>query len=229
MLASYLRPMGMKSEESKVIRRLLSNPEAASRGEVLSILFQTEKGLDLSEDEVARSHLLPKAKAELSRRLEAITAYEKLCTTLEEAFDWVRYLSTCSIGRPITRTLVAKNSRVTEIAKGLAEDIHAAESALATSPLLTQQRLSSLVKSFDCVNGAEELFEALLLRHERVQAGKPPEGTKRSWFERSSDGGTFVRPPYRFPKPPAAERGWNRPYRIGAASSFVNDLEIAYS
>jgi hypothetical protein len=229
LLADHLAPTRMGAEEARLIRHLLADPGGVARGEVFDLLFEAEEKQGLSEEELTHSLLLPSAKAELSARLQAVVAYEKVCAALEEAFDWIRYLSTHSVGRPITRGLFAQNARVREIAKNLIANIQRAESALVISPLPIQQLFSWLAKSFDGVRDAEALFEAILARHERVQRDKPPEGGKRSWFERSPDGATFVRPPYRVHELPAAERGWNRPYRIGAARSFVNDLEVAHA
>lgn len=228
LLANHLAPTRMGPEEAKLIRHLLADPDGASRGEVFDLIFEAEERGEHSEQEVTHSLLLPRAKAELQARLQSIVAYEQLCAALEETFDWIRYLSTHCVGRPITREQFAKNARVTQIAKNLSAKIQRAESALVISPLPIQQLFSSLAKSFDGVRDAETLFAAILIRHERVQRDKPPEGGKRSWFDRSPDG-AIVRPPYRSHPTPVAERGWNRPYRIQAALSFVNDLERVHA
>ncbi|MGH8318118.1 MAG: hypothetical protein ACREUL_09100 [Steroidobacteraceae bacterium] len=229
LLANHLVPTRMGSEEAKLVRHLLADPDGALRGEVCDLLFAVKERQGLSEEQVTHSLLMPRAKGELMGRLRTIVAYEKVGTALEEAFDWIRFLSTHFVGKPVTRALFAQNVRVTQIAKKLAASIQAAESALAIAPLATQYLFAQLAESFRGVRDAETLFESILERHRCVQANKPPEGGKRSWFERSPDGATFVRPPYRAHEVPAAERGWNRPYRIGAVASFVNDLEIAHA
>ena len=85
---------------------------------------------------------------------------------------------------------------------------------------------AQLAKSFDGVRNALALFEAILARHLDVQHAKPPEG-KRSWFDRDASGATFVRVPYRLIDRPESEHVWNRPHRISAALSFLNDLRVA--
>jgi hypothetical protein len=95
------------------------------------------------------------------------------------------------------------------------------------SPLGVQQLFAQLAKGFGPVRDAGGLFEAVLARHEEVQKAKPPEG-KRSWFERSPDGATFVRVPYRLVDRPESEHGWNRPYRIHTVLSFLSDLRGAH-
>lgn len=229
LLANHLAPARIGQHEARLIRRLLTDPDSASRGEIFDLLFEAPGRRERSEEEVTDSTLMPGAKAELSARLNAISAYEKVCASLEETFDWIRYLSTHSVGRPITVAQFGQAERVRRIAKDLGENLHCAESAMAISPLPIQQLFSWLVKSFSGVRDAGTLFEAILARHAQVQADKPPTGTKRSWFERAPEGATFVRPPYRLHEPPKSERGWNRPYRIHAAVSFVSDLEIAHA
>lgn len=176
LLANHLAPTRMASEEAELVRHLLADPDGASRGEVCDLLFAAKERQGLSEEQVTHSLLMPRAKGELKARLQTIVAYEKVGTALEEAFDWIRYLSTHSVGKPITRALFAQNVRVTQIAKNLAASIQGAESALAVSPLPIQQLFARLVESFAGVRDAETLFEAVLDRHRCVQANKPPEG-----------------------------------------------------
>ena len=97
---------------------------------------------------------------------------------------------------------------------------------MSVSPLNAQQLFTQLAKSFDAVRDADGLFEAVLAHHEHVQKDKSPEG-KRSWFERSPNGETFVRPPYRVVERPEGDHGWNRPYRIATVSSFLEDLKAS--
>jgi hypothetical protein len=68
--------------------------------------------------------------------------------------------------------------------------------------------------------GGEAFVDALLQKHELVQANKPP--GKRPWFERS-ERGYYVRPPYRLDD--AAQPDFIHPYRIDAARRFLGDLK----
>jgi hypothetical protein len=226
ILAQHLAPASTGRHEAAFIHRLLADQEAEARGEVFKLLSDARDTEELGEDEVAHSLLLPKASADLKARLKAIAAYEKTCAVLEEAFEWICYLSTHSVGRPITAATFVQESRTRQLAKNLPTAIAAAEEALGVASLGVQQLFAALAEAFGGVRDAETLFEAILARHERVQKDKPPEG-KRSWFERAPDGATFVRPPYRIHDRPASERGWNRPYRIGTVLSFLDDLKAA--
>ena len=224
ILAEHLAPANTGPNEAALIERLFADAEAAPRGEIFKLLRESAGIEDLSEDAITLSLLLPKAEADLAGRLKAIMAYEKVCGVLEEAFDWICFLSTHSQARPITAQTFAAESRTRQLINDLPAAIRDTESAMSVSPLNAQQLFVQLAKSFDAVRDAGALFEAVLAHHERVQKDKPPEG-KRSWFERSPNGETFVRPPYRLIERPESDRGWNRPYRIATVSSFLDDLQ----
>ncbi len=226
ILARHLSPADAGPAEAAYLHRVLRDPEAAPRGEVFELLEEVGAGGDASEQELSRNLLIPKASRDLAARLEAIVAYEQVCGVLEEAFDWIRYLSTHSRDRPIGADTFAKDGRGRELAGELPKRIAAAEQALSVCPLHVQQMFAQLARAFDTVRDPHELFEAILARHQDVQQEKPPEG-KRSWFDRDDAGATFVRVPYRVTERPESDHPWNRPYRISAALSFLDDLKAA--
>lgn len=226
VLAHHLPPAEAGPNEAAYLLRLLRDPDAAPRGEVFELLGEVGAESNASEQELAQNLLIPKASRELAARLKAIVAYEQVCGVLEEGFDWIRYLSTHSRDRPIGADAFAQDVRGRELAVELPQRIAGAEQALAIAPLQVQQMFAQLGKAFDNVRDARGLFEAILARHQDVQQAKPPEG-KRSWFERDGGGATFVRVPYRVTERPASEHVWNRPYRISAALSFLDDLKVA--
>lgn len=224
MLARHLPPADAGPKEAAYLLNVLRDPEAAPRGEVFDLLSTVRSESDASEQNLAQSLLMPKASRELAGRLKAIVAYEQVCGVLEEAFDWIRYLSTHSRDRPIGAGTFAQDGRGRELAAELPKKIAAAEQALSIAPLHVQQMLSQLAKGFDGVRDAPALFEAVLARHQEVQQAKPPDG-KRSWFDRDDGGATIVRIPYRVTERPESEHVWNRPYRISTALSFLYDLK----
>jgi hypothetical protein len=226
VLARHLPPADAGPNEAAYLLRVLRDPEVAPRGEVFELLEEVGEGSDASEQELTQTLLIPKASSDLSARLKAIVAYEQVCGVLEEAFDWIRYLSTHSRDRPIGADAFAQDGRGRELAAELPRRIAAAEEALAITPLPVQQIFAHLAKAFDGVRDAQGLFEAILTRHQDVQQAKPPEG-KRSWFDRDATGATFVRVPYRVTERPTSDHVWNRPYRISAALSFLGDLKVA--
>ncbi len=226
LLAKHLSPASVGAKEAACLARLLEDPASEPRGEVFRLLRSVSEFGDASEAQLANEFVLGKCGQDLSKRTKAIVAYESVCAILEEAFDWIRFLSTRSRERPIDARVFAAEAR-TELACELATRLGAAEQSLAVSPLAVQQLFAQLAKAFAGVRDLTDVFETILARHDAVQKAKPPEG-KRSWFERSLDGATFVRVPYRLADRPNSEHVWRRPYRIQSVLSFLRDLRGTY-
>jgi hypothetical protein len=178
---------------------------------------------DVSEAQVVQNALLPAASPELAGRFRAIVEFETLCTLLEDAFDWIRYLSSSAGARAITASDFARQASVDEIASALDGALNRTGVAIENSPMSVQTEFTRLAKSFHRVKTSEELFEAILAHHHEVQQAKKPEG-KRDWFERE-EGSVFVRVPYRLGEPVQQNRiWWRRPYRIDTGRFFCSDL-----
>lgn len=226
-LARHLSPASIGTKEAACLARFFEDPEREPRGEMFRLLQKVRDEVDLSEGQIVDAFVLRKCGRDLAGRLKAIVAYESVCGILEEAFDWIRFLSTHSRERPIDARTFAAEVRTGALVRDLMGRLGAAEQALAVSPLNVQQQFAQLAKGFAGVRDATELFETVLTRHDAVQRAKPPEG-KRSWFERSLDGATFVRVPYRLQEPPSTTHRWKRPYRVHSVLSFLRDVRGAY-
>jgi hypothetical protein len=222
-LAKHLGPSSSGAHESAMLYKCIATPEEPPREEVFRLMRSTRAASDESEADLARRRLLPRASTALKAALTAIIEFEALAVQLEEAFDWIRHLSTIGSGRPIVPAEYAGQKRVAQLTKALPKSIDAAADALDDADLQLQQTFNTLAKSFDKVRTPADLFEATLARHSVVQKEKAPDG-KRDWFERAASGATFVRVPYRLPKQPVEAEGWGRPYRLTAVDSFLADL-----
>jgi len=224
LLAKHLAPGTIGAAESAFIHRMVLDPKGGKRGEVFQLL-EAFKNNDEPESNIVRDVLIPKASEELRDRLAAIDAYESVGALLEDSLDWIRYLSSMAGARAIASTEYAKQPATNRIAAELRPAFHRAEKAFSTSPLILQQQLAVLAKSFDGVQDAERLFDSVLAHHGEIQKAKKPDG-KREWFERGDRGATFVRVPYRLTESPKPRDWWTRPYRITTAQSFLNDLRL---
>lgn len=225
-IAEHLAPGRIGVREAALIHQLLFDGKAGTRGEVCRLIEGVEYPEEMTEAELVTKVLMPNASPDLHRRLRAVVDFETACTLLETALEWIRYLSSQAGARAITSTQFAASDAVREIATALPETLEAAESSIGEldNAILLQQHMADLAKSFDHARTAGDLFEAVLARHHEVQQGKAPEG-KRDWFERSPDGSTFVRVPYRTTEAPAPKNSWNRPYRFDTVRSFLTDLQ----
>ena len=223
MLADHLAPSTIGPGEATFIYRLLLDDRGGTRGEVFHLLESSPPD-ELPESTVVRDILLGRSSSDLKIRLRAISNFEAVGTLLEDAFDWIRYLSSTAGARAITEADYGRQPDVNRIASTLNNCFRLAETALANAPLLIQQQFAELSRSFDRVKNPADLFNAVLAHHDDVQKAKKPDG-KRDWFERASDGATFVRVPYRLTAPVKPRDWWNRPYRIDTARSFLADLQ----
>lgn len=224
--ADHLVPARIGEREARFIRGLLLDPAADRREEVFRLLNLPGNSHLREEDNeaVIAQRLLPQASQELALRLSAIAAFEEVCTVIEDAFDWLRHLSTRSRTRPISRADFTSVPEVIKAAGELPSRLQAVERLLDNTPRQAQERFSELTEFFEQVRTADELYDAVLRRHAFIQKNKPPEG-KREWFEHAANDGVYVRSNYRLDDPPAPRPGWPRPYRLLTAVNFCNDLD----
>ena len=222
LLADHLAPKHIGLREAGSIYRLLHEPRGGTRGEVFRLIESSSHG-KLPESMIVRDALLPRASEDLATGLRAIVEFEIVGTLLEDAFDWIRHLSSIAGARAITAGDYSRQEGVAQLVAACANAFRRAETALAPLPLSIQKEFAVLAKAFDGVRTAADLFESVLSHHHEVQQAKMPEG-KRDWFERSSDGSTFVRVPYRVTKPVEPRGWWSRPYRVDTVRSFWMDL-----
>jgi hypothetical protein len=155
--------------------------------------------------------------------LRTIAAYESFCSCVEDAFDWLRHLSTHAGAAALPRGEFARRPEIQKVAKALRTRLVVAEQETQQAPGQIPQRFAEIAAFFSEVRTEGDLYEAVLQRHAQIQKAKPPEG-KRDWFERAADGGVLVRIPYRSIDVPSPEEEWRRPYRLGAVRSFCGDL-----
>ena len=200
----------------------LRDPRGNPRGEVFKLVSELGD-CNVEEATLVEEGLLPRASPELTARLNAIRAYEAFCRCLEEAFDWLRYLSGKAGARALSPAEFSRQKEVGAIASALPKAQEAAGRALDSSTPKVQNGFLALTEMFDGVKSPKALYEAVLSRHAHVQRAKPPDG-KREWFEHGPDGRVFVRVPYRMSQPPGGPAGWGRPYRVTTVGRFCNDL-----
>lgn len=227
--ADHLTPARIGRREAQFIRQLLLDPSGDRREEVFRLLDLPHNAHLLSEESEAIMvrHLLPQSSPDLARRLTAIAAFEEACADIEDAFDWLRHLSTRSRTRALSRAEFTSEPEIAPIAARLQHRLQSVERRLEDAPQQAQDRFTELSNYFLHVRNADELFDAILSRHSHIQKNKPPEG-KREWFEHAANGGVYVRPDYRLDEQPAPRDWWPRPYRLFTARNFCKDLSAPH-
>jgi hypothetical protein len=220
-----LQPEMAGRDEGGIILRLITSPEGGTRGEVFRLMTRPEVRDvfdEVDEAEFVR-WLSGRVSEDLRWRLLAVDAYERVCRTLQDGFDLLRHLSSRAGARAVNAGDFARKASSLRVSR-LPDALSRAQDALEGTG--REYAFTHLASAFDGVRDGDALFHALLARHEAVQREKPPAG-KRSWFERTSDGGAVVRPPYRLLERPDQSTRYVHGYRTGNVAWFVDDLRGA--
>jgi hypothetical protein len=162
--------------------------------------------------------LAPAVSPDLRFRLSAIDAYERVARLLVGVFRAMQIASTGQGTRPVSPGQLRDNELVNRACAELPDALARAVDRL--DPLGEGQKLQATLGHFAERYPEEELVEAVLEHHERVQAAK---GGKRPWLERAGPG-FYVRDAYRTSDDPAGTEDYVHPYRVWALSSFITDL-----
>ncbi len=233
--ANHLVPARMGRQEAKELWRLLQSESGDTRGEMFALIARRTmresiavSASDGIGDAAPVAQLRTLASSELGRRLKTIAAYESFCSGVEDAFEWLLYLSTAQGASSLPRCVFARRPEIQTIARALRPRLLAAEQETQEAPGQIAEKFSESATFFSAVRTEDDLYEAVLHRHAHVQKAKPPEG-KRDWFERAADGGIFVRTPYRGVDPPSPDERWRRPYRLRAVRSFCVELRKGFA
>jgi len=221
---THLLPNRIGREEGRVLWELVLDA-AQPHGEIFILCREPAIREQLERDESERgalASLRSRVSAELRMRFDAVEGYEQFCRPLQEAWDYLRYLSTARRPSLLRPEDVVNESRLSAIAALLPDTIERTRGLLSQHPSAIIE-FDQLARPFEEVRTADDLFQILWAHHQVVQKGKPPEG-KRPWFEEAKDGGLIIRPLYRLEQAPAPREKFVHPYRIFAVASFVDDL-----
>jgi hypothetical protein len=221
-IAILTEPLGAGRSEAKLLTALLGRPKReAEMAKELVAAVEERKALVLRPDEPDfLRRTARRASEELQLRLHAIDAFESLCGPIMDAFNGIRRLSTeqrrAPIGPPEFREYARKAKLVERVQDGVAR-------ACADRVLLEwEPGVRPLVDCFEPAKAPDSLFRAVLDRHEKAQADKPPHG-KRPWIERLPHDQVSVRAAYVFDGPDDPF-DYVHDYRTTSLSMFLQDL-----
>jgi hypothetical protein len=213
-LVRTLRPDGAGPRERALIWDLLTDSETPMRREVILGVHRLD--LEGTEAETLRA-LQADASPDLSDRLQAIDAYERVAELLTASFETLRAVSTGRGTTPVGPADLSQNGVLVRAARELSAALDDAYRRL--DPLALGTALADATTAYDGVRNPPDLVEALLARHERVQEAKG----KRPWFEQTTRG-FVVRPLYRTGTSREINGTYVHPYRVNAIRSFLADL-----
>lgn len=221
-VALLIEPVGAGRSEAKLLTSLLRRPkkEAEMAAELVDAITNGGALVSRGDEPEFLRRIARHASEALQLRLHAIDAFESLCRPITDAFDGIRRLSTensrSPIGAPEFRELARKAKLVQRVQDGVAR-------ACADRVLLDWEAgVRPLVDCFEPAKDTEALFRAVLDRHEKAQADKPPHG-KRPWIEHLPRDQVSVRAAYALDdthEPP----DYVHDYRTTSLSMFLDDL-----
>lgn len=228
-LAGRLNPAHPGRHEAKVLLRLILSRAGhedmiASVKEAL-VAQGGVKSREVEADFLRKLKSTGRVLPELKLLLTAIDSYEAFCRAVSDVFDELRYRASSNGRAPVDHNVFSGLKTAKKALEGLASGIRRIQEhpTLLVEWESNQDGLVQTLSRFENVRNSNELFDALLEHHERVQSNKPPNG-KRPWFERAPQGRVVVRADYALNEPPVAQGGYVHEYRIPTFSRFLADL-----
>ena len=177
-----------------------SPPASTTRAELAAHLAGMEGAL--SEAELLDA-VRPSCSPALGSIIDAVVAYERFAALVDVAFRTLCAVSHSMGAQPLTPALVDQHEMIVRCARELPDRYCRAAEQMAA--IGAESSLEERLGEFAIPRSPNELVELLLEHHERIQAGKPPQG-KRPWFEPHRNG-WVVRGPYGTAGSPSSELG----------------------
>lgn len=218
-LASSLALQGAELHERRLLRELIATGEHEIRNELARMLVDTPPAFGTSQRELAKA-LLPGASPSASRALRASIDYEDAATALDNVFR--RFLAHASQqhGAQISASLALESPGLAELAPKIRALVSKAlESAERVDPALREEMQHGL-ELFDRGFEPAQFFDALVERHEQVQADKK----KLSWLDQINKK-WVVRIPYRNQSIDLQDETWTHPMRLVTLAKFLADTQ----
>jgi hypothetical protein len=215
-ISRTLAPGAARRPERRCLWRWLTDARHSIRREVAELVADQDLA-GRSEREMVGGFLGAKLSSELKERLLAVAAFEALVKPLDDGFRLLRSVATQRIPLAVAPSTVAEHPKFQSVAQALPDAFKVATERLAALDLATdlEQALGPLAERMP----REQLVEAILDRHDAVQASKQ----KRSWFERD-ERGFAVRGIGRLDEPFTERVEYLHPYRMFALRAFAQDL-----
>jgi hypothetical protein len=215
-ISRTLAPGAARRPESRWLWRWLTDVRHPVRREVIELVAAQDVA-GRSEREMVDGFLGLPLSPDLQERLRAVSAFEALVRPLDDCFRLMRSIATQRIPSAVAPSVVVGNPGFQAAAQALPAAFKMASERLAALGLASEleQSLGGVAERMS----PDQLVEAILDRHDQVQAAKG----KRSWFERD-ESGFAVRGIGRLDEPFVERVQYLHPYRLFALRSFAQDL-----
>ncbi|WP_199542029.1 hypothetical protein [Paraburkholderia kururiensis] len=217
-LSDFLAPRGARENERRVLRELIATGEHAIRNELATKLIANPPPEDMTQRDLA-GYLMPGATTATLQALQASFAYEEAATALDYAFRRFLAFTTQQHGCMIDPSHALQTPGFEETATRINDLV---QRAIASVAELDDDGLSSetahALRLFERRMTPGSFLEAIIQRHEEVQAGKK----KLSWLDQI-DGEWTVRLPYRNQSDDLNDEFWTHPMRVETLARFLRE------
>jgi len=213
-LARVLSPSRPGPSERAELRSLVATGPHGIRCEIAHSMIGLASLTALTEPELA-SRVSKGASTETRRALSAAIRYEECATALDRCFRWMLGTASATGGSFSLATLSSHQRLQTDAARVPSLVATAIDAITQADPALAHE-VSSSLGQFEACTTLDRLYEALIHRHDRVQAAKG----KRMWVD-PVDSRWAVRPPYRSISDDLPEGTWVHPLRLRTLAAFL--------
>lgn len=217
-ISDYLAPREAKSNERKVLRELITSGEHEIRNEITAMLVAHPPVEKVEQRELALQ-LLPKATIKTRQAIQASIDYENAATALDYSFRRFLAHTTQQHGSLISPDKVLETPGLVEVAPKIGDLVNRAiDSVAALDDVGLSNETVHGLRLFTAKLDPKEYFNALIDRHEEVQANKK----KLSWLDQL-DGEWTVRLPYRNQSVELNDAIWTHPMRLVTLANFLTE------
>ena len=215
-LSDCLAPREAKPQERNVLRNLLVTSGHEVRDELARSLVENAPSEEATQRDLARS-LLAKASKPTQQALRASIDYEEAATALDNTFR--RFLAHTvqqhhSVIAPAHALATPGLAALAPKIGGLVRQ--AVDSVAALDDEALAHEMGHALGPFQGELSAQKFFDALIARHEVVQAARK----KLSWLDRL-DGDWIVRSPYRNQTDELHDDIWTHPMRLVTLANLL--------
>ncbi|WP_292931395.1 hypothetical protein [Noviherbaspirillum sp.] len=217
-LAEYLAPREARSNERRVLRELITTGEHEIRNELTMKLVASSPAGGIAQRDLALQ-LLERTSTRTRRALQAAIDYEDAATAIDNTFRRFLAYTTQQHGSVINPTDALQTPGLAELAPrigGLAQ--RAKDSVAELDDVGLHNEALHAFQHFTRQLTPTELLDALIARHEEVQASK----NKLSWLDQI-EGDWTVRTPYRNQNGDLNDETWTHPMRIATLANFLRE------
>ncbi len=220
-LSGFLAPREARTNERRVLRDLVTRSAHEIRNELTAKLVANRPVDGTAQRELALQ-LLPGTSGPTRLALRAAADYEEAATALDNTFRRFLNYATQQHGSVISPGDALQTPGLIEVAPKIGNLVERA--IISVADLDDVEVSNETAHAFRVFTGRltpVQYFEALIERHEEVQASK----RKLSWLGQI-DGAWTVRTPYRNQDGDLDDSVWTHPMRLVTLANFITETAV---